>query len=69
MGLCKAIFALDDTARENNAQRVLDTAFLQEHTHGFDEFEASVRACEWKDIERESGLWRIDLESAAAVYC
>ena len=69
MGLCKAIFALDDAARNGGAQRVIDTAFLLEHTDGFDAFEAAVRACEWSDIERESGLWRPDLESAAAVYC
>ncbi|NNG22193.1 FdhF/YdeP family oxidoreductase [Telluria aromaticivorans] len=69
MGLCKAILALDDAARNGGAQRVLDTAFLLEHTQGFEEFEAAVRACEWSDIERESGLWRTDLESAAAVYC
>ncbi|AVR96818.1 FdhF/YdeP family oxidoreductase [Pseudoduganella armeniaca] len=69
MGLCKAILALDDAARANGGQRVLDTAFLAEHTHGFDTFEASVRACSWADIERESGLARSALEDAAAVYC
>lgn len=69
MGLCKAIFAHDDAARDAGAQRVLDIAFLQEHTHGLAEFEAAVRACDWADIERESGLRRSALESAAAVYC
>ncbi|MCC2955773.1 FdhF/YdeP family oxidoreductase [Massilia sp. IC2-477] len=68
MGLCKAIVDFDDAARAAGAQRVLDTAFLQEHTHGFAEFEASVRACPWEDIERESGLRRGALESAAQVY-
>ncbi|SFC16637.1 FdhF/YdeP family oxidoreductase [Massilia yuzhufengensis] len=69
MGLCKAIFDLDDAALASGRQRVLDTAFIQEHTEGFADFEAAVRACEWADIERESGLWRPDLESAAGVYC
>jgi molybdopterin-dependent oxidoreductase alpha subunit len=69
MGLCKAILALDDGARANGDQRVLDTPFLAEHTHGFDTFAASVRACSWADIERESGLARGALEDAAAVYC
>jgi molybdopterin-dependent oxidoreductase alpha subunit len=68
MGLCKAVFALDDAAVAAGEQRVLDTAFITEHTHGFGEFEASVRACAWNDIERESGLPRAALESAAAVY-
>ena len=69
MGLCKAIFAFDDATRVAGSQRVLDTAFLQEHTHGFAAFEADVRACAWEAIERESGLRRAALESAAQVYC
>ena len=68
MGLCKAIFALDDAAQQAGEQRVLDTAFIKEHTHGIAGFEAAVRACEWAAIERESGLKRAALESAAAVY-
>jgi molybdopterin-dependent oxidoreductase alpha subunit len=68
MGLCKAIFALDDAAVARGEQRVLDMVFLGEHTHGFDDFAQSVRACGWPDIERESGLTRAALESAAAVY-
>ena len=69
MGLCKAIFAFDDATRVTGSQRVLDMAFLQEHTHGFAAFEAVVRACAWEAIERESGLRRAALESAAQVYC
>ncbi|WP_027863889.1 FdhF/YdeP family oxidoreductase [Massilia alkalitolerans] len=69
MGLCKAIFAFDDATRVTGSQRVLDMAFLQEHTHGFAAFEAAVRACAWEAIERESGLRRAALESAAQVYC
>ena len=69
MGLCKAIFARDDAALAEGRQRVLDLAFIQEHTQGFEEFEAAVRGCGWPEIERESGLARADLERAAAVYC
>jgi molybdopterin-dependent oxidoreductase alpha subunit len=69
MGLCKAVFDLDDAAQAAGEQRVLDVAFIHEHTQGFGEFEQSVRACGWDAIERESGLRRADLEAAAAVYC
>ena len=69
MGLCKAVFDLDDAAQAAGVQRVLDVAFIQEHTQGFSKFEQSVRACGWDEIERESGLRRADLEAAAAVYC
>jgi len=68
MGLAKALLALDDAAVASGEQRVLDVAFIGEYTHGFDAFEAAVRACAWRDIERESGLPQADLESAAAVY-
>jgi len=69
MGMCKAIFALDDAAKARGEQRVIDVAFVQEHTHGFDAFERAVRACGWDAIEREAGLPRAALEAAADVYC
>lgn len=69
MGMCKAVFALDDAAKESGAQRVIDVAFVQEHTHGFEDFERAVRACGWDAIERVTGLPRAALEQAADVYC
>jgi molybdopterin-dependent oxidoreductase alpha subunit len=69
MGLCKAILAADDSAIAAGLPRVLDTAFLAEHTDGFAALEAAVRGCAWGDIERESGLTQAALEDAAAVYC
>jgi molybdopterin-dependent oxidoreductase alpha subunit len=68
MGLCKAVLALDDAAAAAGEARVLDTAFIEEHTHGFDAFAQAVRGCAWPAIERESGLKRAALESAAFVY-
>jgi len=43
----------------------LDHAFIANHTSGFDEFAAHVRALDWADIERGSGLNRADLERVA----
>jgi molybdopterin-dependent oxidoreductase alpha subunit len=63
MGMAKALFGMEDTGK-----RVLDRDFINEHAHGFAEFEAAVRACEWTDIERRSGLTRGALEAAATVY-
>jgi molybdopterin-dependent oxidoreductase alpha subunit len=65
MGIAKALFDLDKTSRNGP---VLDRNFIREHTRGFEEFEASVRATEWDHIERRSGLTRGALEAAAAVY-
>jgi len=68
MGMCKTVFALDDAARAKGEQRVIDTAFIMEHTHGFEEFERAVRAADWAEIEHLSGLPRADIEAAAEVY-
>jgi len=68
MGLCKALIEADDHAQAQKMARVLDADFLAQHTHDFDTFAAAVKACSWADIERESGLARAGLETAARVY-
>ena len=67
MGICKHVFAADDIAKEQG-KRVLDAAFIEQHTTGLDAFEAKVRATSWEEIEHESGLGRGDIEAAAQVY-
>ncbi len=68
VGMCKTVFSLDDQAKGRGAPRVLDPGFIAEHTHGFDEFEAFVRAQSWEEIERESGLSREEIEVAGRIY-
>ncbi len=68
LGICKALIAEDDQAKEEGRPPVLDWAFIKEHTHGFDEFAAMARQCAWADLERHSGLTRGAMEAAAAVY-
>jgi molybdopterin-dependent oxidoreductase alpha subunit len=67
MGLCKAVLELDDAAK-SSGKRVLDVAFIAEHTDGFAAFEQTVREADWSEIEQRSGLTRGAIESAAAVY-
>jgi molybdopterin-dependent oxidoreductase alpha subunit len=67
-GLCKALLALQDDAATAGTPGPVDTAFIEAHTNGYSEFEASVRRREWREIEAESGLSRAELESAARVY-
>ncbi len=67
-GLCKALLARDEDAQRQHLPRILDTAFITEHGHGFDEFVAYVHCTPWDAIERESGLARDALEQAADVY-
>ena len=67
-GMCKALIAADDDAVRSGASRVIDVAFIAEHTHGFESFAAYTRQTGWDVIERESGLTRASLEEAAAVF-
>ena len=68
MGICKALIAADDQAQRTGSARVLDAGFIEEHTHGFEDFVALARSMLWADIEHESGLSRSDIETAASVY-
>jgi len=68
VGLSKALFELDDAAKADGRERVLDTDFIAEHTHGFDEYEQACRAAAWPNIERRSGLTCDALRAAVATY-
>ena len=68
MGLCKSVIACDDAALASGQRRILDIAFVETHTHGFEAFAEAARAYEWPELERQSGLSRNALEAAAKVY-
>ncbi len=65
-GMCKAVIALDDEAK--GGERVLDVEFIEEHTHGFEDFANYCRTTSWEAIEEGSGLSRDEIEKAAATY-
>lgn len=67
-GLCKAVIELDDEAKANGGPRAIDVDFIEEHTHGFDEFAAYCRNTSWDVIEDGSGIGRAELEEAAQTY-
>ncbi|HVV95077.1 MAG TPA: FdhF/YdeP family oxidoreductase [Hyphomicrobiales bacterium] len=67
-GLCKALIEADDAAAAGGKPRVLDAAFIAEHTHGFEEFAGFCRARRWSDLERGSGLTRAEMEVVASTY-
>ncbi|KAB1073975.1 FdhF/YdeP family oxidoreductase [Methylobacterium planeticum] len=67
-GLCKALIEADDAAAANGSARLIDTAFIAQHTHGFEAFAESVRGTTWETIEAQSGLPRRELEQAARTY-
>jgi molybdopterin-dependent oxidoreductase alpha subunit len=67
-GLCKALLEIDDAAIAAGAPRAIDSAFIAQHTHGFEDFQAFVRQQDWAVLEAESGLARRALTEAAQVY-
>ncbi|WGS54991.1 FdhF/YdeP family oxidoreductase (plasmid) [Paraburkholderia sp. D15] len=67
-GLCKLLIEWDDAAQLEGKPRVLDAPFIAEHTEGFEEFAAAMRATTWKEIEARSQLTRDALTAAAAEY-
>ncbi len=67
-GICKAVLAMHDASTAAGGPAVLDEAFITQHTHGFETFAKWLRAQEWDELERRSGLHRADLESTAKVY-
>ena len=67
-GICKAVIALDDEAKAGGRERVLDVAFIEQHTHGFEEFASYCRNTSWDTIEKGSGLTRAEIERAARTY-
>jgi molybdopterin-dependent oxidoreductase alpha subunit len=68
LGICKAVIEADDQAKAQGSSRVVDVAFIDEHTTGFDEFAAHARATDWSEIEHVSGLTRAALFDAASEY-
>ncbi len=55
----------DDAARAAGRPPVVDRAFVEEHTSGFDDYAAAVRALDWDDVRDATGLTRAEIESLA----
>lgn len=68
MGIAKALLAWDDEAAEAGGKRILDRDFITQHTQDFEAFEAKIRATDWAEISRTSGLERHDIEAAARTF-
>jgi molybdopterin-dependent oxidoreductase alpha subunit len=68
VGLCKTVIEADDHASAAGADRVVDVAFLEEHTSGFEAFAEFCRSRSWDDIERSSGLGKGELVEIAEIY-
>jgi molybdopterin-dependent oxidoreductase alpha subunit len=54
--------AEEEAVRRGDPGTVLDRAFIDEHTHGFEEFAAAARAADWDEVLRATGLAREQIE-------
>jgi len=67
-GMMKSLLDLHGHAEASGADPVIDQAFIDEHTAGFDALRSHLQTLQWDEIERHSGLSRTDIEAAAAIY-
>ena len=56
-------------AREADAGTIIDHAFIEQHTRGYEAFCDALHAVDWDEIVRESGLSRAEIEAAGDIYC
>lgn len=65
-GIMKALLEME--AAEGEDAGILDRAFIEEHTRGFDAFVGDLQAASWEAIVSESGLPEGDLRKVAQAY-
>ena len=63
-GLMKCVLAAEEAAPGT----ILDKAFIDEETVGFEDTREAVLSVSWEEIERHSGLTRAMIEEAADIY-
>ena len=68
VGISKALIEADDEAVAHGGARVVDVAFITEHTHGYEEFAAFCREQTWAKLESASGLAEAAMRAAADTY-
>lgn len=67
-GMAKVVLDAEDHARANGLPAVLDHDFIEQHTAGFENWCALVRATEWDQIVEQSGLSKDEIHDAAQLY-
>ena len=63
-GICKRLVEMDAAAGSS----ILDRAFIEAHTVGFDAFIEDLQSTAWETIEQQSGLTRAELAEVADIY-
>ncbi len=63
-GIIKHVLERGAKAHADGQPALLDEAFIEAHTDGFDALRASIEASNWQDIEAESGMDQARLREA-----
>ena len=67
-GLMKVVISEHETAIANGKAAILDLAFIQDHTDGYETVREDVLDTSWEDIVRVSGLTQAAIEELAGLY-
>ncbi len=68
MAVLKGIMkSLLERERQNPGE-IFDREFIEEHTHGLEDFLAGLETVSWDEIERTSGISKTELENAAEMF-
>jgi molybdopterin-dependent oxidoreductase alpha subunit len=67
-GMMKLVFERHEAAVKNGEPSVLDLPFIEQHTLGLQDLVDDIRATEWADILRVSGIPRDQIERIANTY-
>ncbi len=67
-GVMKHLLAMDAEAKANATARVLDEAFITEHTQGFEALCADLAAASWDALCEQSGILQADICELAEIY-
>ena len=68
VGISKVLIEADDEAVAQGGARVVDIAFITEHTHGYEDYAAFCRGQNWAKLESASGLTEAEMRTAADTY-
>lgn len=67
-GVMKSLLKMHETAIQEGQPGVIDQAFIDEHTQGFEELKADLDATDWAHILKVSGLDYQDILHIARLY-
>ncbi|HNI38183.1 MAG TPA: FdhF/YdeP family oxidoreductase, partial [Pseudomonadales bacterium] len=67
-GVMKHLLDMDTQAQATHSPRVLDEAFIAEHTIGFEALRADLAAASWESLVEQSGIALDDMRELAELY-